>query len=145
MERCGSRGGQWQSRKQQCPWIRRALRPLQARRHIRVHGHQAPGMDGCHIRGIEKSLGCYVILFDCSQLIERSSREPAGIIRGTIQCSLASHGHFDQRLTLFFLPQISGIEEGLRRNLCECRGRLFAALSVPENRLGRQVCFHPNS
>src|SRR5947209_9578495 len=47
-----------------------------------------------------------------SSLLERSSREPAGIIHQAVQFSIALHGLFYQRCTLLFLPHVSRAEEG---------------------------------
>src|SRR5947208_14605141 len=70
-----------------------------------------------------------------SSLLERSSREPAGIIHQAVQFSIALHGLFYQRCTLLFLPHVSRAEEGFAALFANDSGRLLAALllNIPEN------------
>src|SRR5437870_3820262 len=70
-----------------------------------------------------------------SSLLERSSREPAGIIHQAVQFSIVLHGLFYQRCTLLFLPHVSRAEEGFAALFANDSGRLLAALllNIPEN------------
>src|SRR5207245_9046523 len=70
-----------------------------------------------------------------SSRLERSSREPAGIIHQAVQFSIALHGLFYQRCTLLFLPHVSRAEEGFAALFANDSGRLLAALllNIPEN------------